>query len=222
MMANPSRRLATNRIARLTRKIEYKYLVGVAFVLALFMDIMDATVVNVALPRLGQEFRATTSTREWVVSGHLLGLALRTPTSGWLGDRFGTRRVFLVSLGIFLAGSALCGAAWSVESLATFRVLQGIGGGMMVPMGSAPIGHSDPLALQTGLMAFHNAAAAAALIALVGVAFAVRLRDDQVHVAPSTDLTAEALAIAADQLLAAAPLRAGPSARVQRSRRFES
>jgi EmrB/QacA subfamily drug resistance transporter len=129
--------LSTLRIPRLTERIDYRYLVGIAFVLALFMDIMDSTVVNVALPRIGRDFQATTSTLEWVVSGYLLSLAVWIPASGWLGDRFGTRRIFLLSLGIFLVGSALCGAAWSIESLVVFRVLQGIGGGMMVPVGSA-------------------------------------------------------------------------------------
>ena len=103
------------------------------------MDIMDSTVVNVALPRIGQEFQTSPPMLEWVVSGYLLSLAVWIPASGWLGDRFGTKRMFLLSLGVFLVGSALAGAAWSIESLAAFRVLQGIGGGMTVPVGSAMV-----------------------------------------------------------------------------------
>src|SRR5262249_35894393 len=107
MIGSQSIRLPRLGLRGVTQRIEYRHLVGVAFVLALFMDIMDSNVVNVALPRLRQEFGASTSTLQWVVSGYLLSLAVWIPASGWLGDRFGTRRIFLVSLGIFLAGSAL-------------------------------------------------------------------------------------------------------------------
>ena len=119
------------------RTIDYKYLVGATFVVALFMDLMDSTVVNVALPRLGQDFHARPATLEWVVSGYLISLAMWIPASGWLGDRFGTKRILLLAIGIFVAGSLLCSRAWSIESLVAFRVLQGIGGGMMTPVGSA-------------------------------------------------------------------------------------
>ena len=119
------------------RTVEYKYLVGAAFVVALFMDLMDSTVVNVALPRLGQDFQARPATLEWVVSGYLISLATWIPASGWLGDRFGTKRIFLLAMGIFVAGSLLCSRAWTIESLVAFRVLQGVGGGMMTPVGSA-------------------------------------------------------------------------------------
>src|SRR5262245_30949398 len=86
----------------LTDRLEYRNLVGIAFVLALFMDLMDATVVNVALPTLGRQFGAPTSTLEWVVSGYLLSLAVWIPAAGWLGDRFGTKRIFLGALALFI------------------------------------------------------------------------------------------------------------------------
>src|SRR5262249_32284312 len=70
-------------------------------------------------------------------TGYLLSLALWIPASGWIGDRYGTKRTFLFATAMFVFGSALCGAAWSIESLALFRVLQGIGGGMMTPVGTA-------------------------------------------------------------------------------------
>jgi EmrB/QacA subfamily drug resistance transporter len=117
--------------------IDYKYLVAAAFVFGLFMDILDTTIVNVALPVLGQDFNATTSQLEWVVTGYLISLALWIPASGWIGDRFGTKRTFLFATAMFVLGSALCGAAWSITSLSLFRVLQGIGGGMLTPVGTA-------------------------------------------------------------------------------------
>jgi EmrB/QacA subfamily drug resistance transporter len=117
--------------------VDYKYLVAAAFVFGLFMDILDTTIVNVALPVLGQDFNASTARLEWVVTGYLVSLALWIPASGWIGDRFGTKRTFLFATAMFILGSALCGAAWSVESLTFFRVLQGVGGGMLTPVGTA-------------------------------------------------------------------------------------
>ena len=117
--------------------VEYKYLVAAAFVFGLFMDILDTTIVNVALPVLGEEFNAGTAQLEWVVTGYLLSLAIWIPASGWIGDRFGTKRTFLFATAMFVVGSALCAAAWSIQSLAFFRVLQGVGGGMLTPVGTA-------------------------------------------------------------------------------------
>ncbi|HLG73384.1 MAG TPA: MDR family MFS transporter [Chloroflexota bacterium] len=122
---------------RLFGGIEYKYLVAIAFVSGIFMDILDTTIVNAALPRLSEDFHANVASLEWVVTGYLLSLAVWIPASGWIGDRFGTKRTFLFANGMFIAGSALCGAAWSIESLTLFRVLQGVGGGMLTPVGMA-------------------------------------------------------------------------------------
>jgi EmrB/QacA subfamily drug resistance transporter len=122
----------------------YKRVVAVAFVLGLFMDILDTTIVNVALPTLAIEFEADTTTIEWVVTGYLLSLAVWIPASGWLGDRFGTKRIFILALTIFTGASALCGLAWSIESLVLFRVLQGVGGGMLTPVGTAMLYRAFP------------------------------------------------------------------------------
>src|SRR6266508_488884 len=105
---------------------------------------MDATVVNVALPTLGRDFSAGNSTIEWVVTGYLLSLAVWIPASGWLGDRFGTKKTFLFALGTFTAASVLCGAAWNIEYLIAFRVLQGVGGGMLTPVGTAMLFRAFP------------------------------------------------------------------------------
>ncbi|HEX6513779.1 MAG TPA: DHA2 family efflux MFS transporter permease subunit [Chloroflexota bacterium] len=118
-------------------RVEYKYLVAIAFVSGIFMDILDTTIVNVALPKLADDFHASVASLEWVVTGYLLSLAVWIPASGWVGDRFGTKRTFLFANAMFVIGSALCGLAWSIESLTLFRVLQGIGGGMLTPVGMA-------------------------------------------------------------------------------------
>ncbi|MBV9120500.1 MAG: DHA2 family efflux MFS transporter permease subunit [Chloroflexi bacterium] len=126
-----------NAIRQRLNEVPYKYLVAAAFIFGLFMDILDTTIVNVALPRLVEEFHATTDTLEWVVTGYLLSLAVWIPASGWLGDRFGTKRIFLFATFMFVLGSALCGSAWNIGSLVLFRVVQGVGGGMMTPVGTA-------------------------------------------------------------------------------------
>ena len=129
---------------RETTRISYKGVVAIAFVLGLFMDILDTTIVNVALPTLGKEFHAPATTMSWVVTGYLLSLALWVPASGWLGDRFGTKRIFVFALIMFTVASALCGAAWNIQSLIAFRVLQGVGGGMLTPVGTAMLYRAFP------------------------------------------------------------------------------
>ncbi|HET6317239.1 MAG TPA: DHA2 family efflux MFS transporter permease subunit, partial [Chloroflexota bacterium] len=126
-------------------RVPYRYLVAAAFVVALFIDVLDATIVNVALPTLGRELSLGNDSLEWVVTAYLLSLAVFIPASGWLGDRFGTRCMFLLALSIFLLGSALCGLAWSGGALIGFRVLQGMGGGMLVPVGTTMVVRAFPL-----------------------------------------------------------------------------
>ena len=124
-------------LRRFFDRYDYKWLVASAFMFGVFMDMMDTTILNVALPRLSAEFQASPAALEWVITGYLLSLAIWVPASGWIGDRFGTKRTFLFAVGAFVASSALCGMAWSIESLTIFRVLQGVGGGMMTPVGMA-------------------------------------------------------------------------------------
>jgi EmrB/QacA subfamily drug resistance transporter len=129
---------------RTTTRVEYKWIVAAVFVCGMFIDILDTTIVNVALPDLGREFHASTASIEWIVLGYLLSLAVFIPASGWIGDRFGTRRVFLFALAMFTFASALCGQANSLSELVAFRVFQGVGGGMLVPVGTAMLFRAFP------------------------------------------------------------------------------
>ena len=99
------------------------------------MSILDTTIVNVALATLGRDLHSSISQIQWVVTGYMLALAAVIPVSGWAARRFGAKRVYLVSLVLFTAGSALCGLASSASMLIVFRVLQGVGGGMLMPIG---------------------------------------------------------------------------------------
>jgi EmrB/QacA subfamily drug resistance transporter len=104
-------------------------------VLGAVMSILDTTVVNVAINTLGRDFNTSLSTIQWIVTGYTLALATVIPLTGWAADRFGTKRLYMLSIVLFVAGSALSGAAWSAGSLIFFRVLQGFGGGMLMPAG---------------------------------------------------------------------------------------
>jgi len=99
------------------------------------MTVLDTTIVNVAVNTLGQRFHTSLSTIQWVLTGYTLALAMTIPISGWVVERFGGKTMWLVSLGLFTAGSVLCGAAWSPAALIAFRVLQGFGGGLLMPVG---------------------------------------------------------------------------------------
>lgn len=112
---------------------------GLVVVSGMIMVVLDTTIVNVALDSLSRELDAPLSTTQWVVTGYLLAVALVIPLSGWAMDRFGPKPTWITAVGVFMAGSALCAAAWSIDSLIAFRVIQGLGGGMLLPAGQAII-----------------------------------------------------------------------------------
>lgn len=107
------------------------------FVAAMFMSIMDVTIVNVALPTIGRDFKVSPTAVSTISIAFLVSLAVFIPASGWLGDRFGGKRVLLAAIAVFTGASALCGLASSLAELVLFRVLQGMGGGMLAPVGLA-------------------------------------------------------------------------------------
>jgi EmrB/QacA subfamily drug resistance transporter len=114
---------------------------GVA-TLGLIMAVLDTTIVNVALDTLSRDLHAPLSTIQWVSTGYLLSLAAVIPLSGWVTERFGSKRTWIASIVLFAAGSALCAVATSAAELIVFRVLQGLGGGMLVPVGFTLIAQS--------------------------------------------------------------------------------
>ena len=94
-----------------------KVVIGVVFVAAMFMSILDATIVNVALPTIGRDFGVSATAVDSISIAFLVSLAVFIPASGWLGDRFGGRNVLLGAIGLFTAASALCGVATSLPEL---------------------------------------------------------------------------------------------------------
>ena len=99
-----------------------------------FMTVLDSTVVNVSLSSLAADLHTTIGSIQWIVSGYLLSMALLLPLSGWLVDRLGAKRVYLVSFAAFTAASVLCGAAHTSGQLVAFRVVQGAAGGLLAPL----------------------------------------------------------------------------------------
>src|SRR5437773_6114169 len=113
---------------------EILVLAGVV-ILGTIMTVLDLTVVNVAIPTLARDLGASIPAIQWVMTGYMLAFATVIPLTGWAAERFGARRAWIFALLLFLAGSLLAGAAWSLGSLIAFRVLQGLGAGMILPIG---------------------------------------------------------------------------------------
>jgi EmrB/QacA subfamily drug resistance transporter len=111
------------------------WLVAVAF----FMESLDTTILNTAVPTIAGALKVAPLSMKAVLSSYTLSLAVFIPISGWMADRFGTRRVFASAIGLFTLGSVLCGISSNIHVLVACRVLQGCGGAMMVPVGRLTI-----------------------------------------------------------------------------------
>src|SRR5947209_4779526 len=114
--------------------ISYKWLVTIAITLGMFMSLMDSTIVNVAIPQMQHAFGADIQAVQWVVTIYMLTQAAVIPTAPYLTARFGGKRAYVWTLTAFLLGSVLCGFAWDLPSLVLFRLIQGIGGGILLPL----------------------------------------------------------------------------------------
>src|SRR5512133_1137933 len=126
------------------RGLEQKWKVLISVMFGIFMIILDSTVVNIAFPTLRREFGASLSDTQWVLSIYVLSLGVTTPVSGFLADRFGIKRIYLLGLAIFVVGSFLCGLAPSLGWLVLARALQGFGGGLAQPLGPAQLYRAFP------------------------------------------------------------------------------
>jgi EmrB/QacA subfamily drug resistance transporter len=130
-------------VVRLTGGLDRATLViaGVA-TLGLIMAVLDTTIVNVALDTLARELDVSLATGQWISTGYLLSLASVIPVSGWITERFGSKPTWIASIALFAVGSALCALATSAGELIAFRVVQGLGGGMLVPVGFTLVAQS--------------------------------------------------------------------------------
>jgi DHA2 family multidrug resistance protein len=131
-------------VSQKKRGLEQKWKVLISVVFGIFMVILDTTVVNVAFQTLRTEFGASINDSQWIISVYVLSLGISTPLAGYLGDRYGMKRIYLLGLSIFILGSLLCGFSPSLPFLIGARALQGFGGGIALPLGTALLFRSFP------------------------------------------------------------------------------
>ncbi|HWP96823.1 MAG TPA: DHA2 family efflux MFS transporter permease subunit [Syntrophomonadaceae bacterium] len=143
-----------------SEKIDWSILIVI--ILGTFMAILDSSIVNVALPKMMAIFNASTDDIEWILTAYMLTLGVIMPISGFLGDRFGYKRIYILALSLFVVGSGLCGLAWNLPSMIFARVIQALGGGIMQPLGMALIYRSFPRSKMGMVLGFWGIAAMAA------------------------------------------------------------
>jgi EmrB/QacA subfamily drug resistance transporter len=114
--------------------VAYKWIVALVVIFGAFMSILDQTIVNIAIPRLQNAFGADLNGVQWVLTAYILTQGVVTPTTAFFVNRLGSKRFYMLSLSLFTVGSALCGLAWSLPILITFRIIQGIGGAFLFPL----------------------------------------------------------------------------------------
>lgn len=117
----------------------YMWIAISVVIVGTFMAVLDSSIVNVAIPKMMTIFRASTEEIEWILTGYMLTMSVVIPLTGYLGDRFGLKKLYIFALTVFTIGSALCGLATSTETMVAARVVQAIGGGMIMPVGMAMI-----------------------------------------------------------------------------------
>lgn len=114
--------------------LDYKWILAMVVILGVFMSILDQTIVNIAIPRLQTAFGADIHEVQWVLTAYIVAQGVAVPTAAYFSDTLGIKRFYIISLGAFTLGSALCGLAWSLPILIVFRVLQGLGGAALFPL----------------------------------------------------------------------------------------
>jgi DHA2 family multidrug resistance protein len=141
----------------------YKWWVLANVMIGTFMAVLDATIVDVALPKIMSTFGIGIDTVKWVATAYLLVLAVMLPTSGWIADRFGYKKTYTLALSIFTFGSLLCSLSWNETALILFRVVQGMGAGLLMPVGMAIVTREFPPEKRGIALGFWSIAAAASV-----------------------------------------------------------
>src|SRR3989442_8765412 len=141
-------------IRGLLHGLDYQWQVLICAVVGTFMVMLDQTVVNIALPKITTVFGVGVHETQLIVTSYMLALAVIMPATGYLSDTFGTKRLYLITMALFTGGSLLCGLAWNNPSLVAFRVIQGLGGGMMMPLGMTMLFKVVPPQQRNTIMGF--------------------------------------------------------------------
>jgi MFS transporter, DHA2 family, multidrug resistance protein len=141
----------------------YRWWVLANVMIGTFMAVLDATIVNVALPKIMAAFGVDVDKIEWVLTAYLLVFAVMLPTSGWVADHFGYKRTYFFALLVFTLGSFLCGLSWDEDALIVFRIVQGVGAGFLMPVGMAIVTREFPVEKRGVALGFWSIAAAASV-----------------------------------------------------------
>jgi drug resistance transporter, EmrB/QacA subfamily len=141
----------------------YKWWVLLNIMIGTFMIVLNSTIVNTALPKVMASFGISVDEAQWIVTAYMLAFAVMLPTSGWLADHFGYKRTYATGLAVFTLFSFLCGMAWDEKSLIVMRIGQGIGGGMLQPVGMAIVMREFPVEQRGTAMGFWTIASAASV-----------------------------------------------------------
>ena len=141
----------------------YKWWVLVNVMIGTFMAVLDSTIVNVGLPKIMASFGVGIDKIEWVITAYMLALAVALPTSGWLAERFGYKRMYFMGMLLFTFGSFLCGISGDENMLILSRVVQGLGGGCIMPIGMAIVSREFPPERRGVALGFWAIAAAASV-----------------------------------------------------------
>ncbi|ADQ78425.1 drug resistance transporter, EmrB/QacA subfamily [Paludibacter propionicigenes WB4] len=157
------RKLRSNSSIYHPKSPTYKWFVLANIMVGTFMVVLDSTIVNVSLPKIMSSFGVGLSTIQWVITAYMLSMAAMLPTSGWLADKFGYKRVYFWGLFLFTLGSLLCGLSNDESTLIISRVIQGIGAGTVQPLGMAIITREFPLKQRGVALGFWAIAAAASV-----------------------------------------------------------
>ena len=140
-----------------------KWLVLASVMIGTFMAVLDATIVNVAFPKMMAVFGASVDQIEWVMTAYMLAFAIVLPASGWVADRFGYKKTYIFGMALFTLGSLLASLSWNESLLIAFRVVQGMGGGFLMPVGMAIITRTFPPKERGVALGFWGIAAAASV-----------------------------------------------------------
>ncbi len=141
----------------------YRWWVLANIMIGTFMAVLDATIVNVGLPKIMASFGVTVDKVEWVVTAYMLVMAVMLPSSGWLADHLGFKRTYFLALFLFTFGSFLCGLSWDENALIVFRIIQGAGAGFLMPVGMAIVMREFPPDKRGLALGFWTIAAAASV-----------------------------------------------------------
>ncbi len=141
----------------------YKWWVLANVMIGTFMAVLDATIVDVSLAKIMATFGIGVDSVKWVATAYLLVFAVMLPTSGWLADHFGYKKVYAMGLGLFTLGSLLCSVSWNESALIMFRIIQGAGAGFLMPVGMAIITREFPPEKRGLALGFWAIAAAASI-----------------------------------------------------------